>query len=59
MCVRYSVCLVQHVVVCEGSKWGTPGLQVPSNFLLKEETPEEKVMKAESHVTGSENVAVF
>lgn len=41
---------VQHMVVEEGSRWRTPGLQVPSNFLLKEETPEEKVMKAKSHM---------
>lgn len=48
-----SVCevfnLVQHMAMCEGSTWNsTPCLKVPSNFLLKEKTPEEKVIKAKS-----------
>lgn len=48
--MRYLAFLVQHMAPCEDSPWRIPCLKLPSSFVLKEETPEEKVIKAKSQV---------
>ena len=57
--MRYLAYSVQHAAACGHSPWRIPCLKLPSNFVLKGETPEEKVIKAKSHtVTELKNVIV-